>query len=97
MQVPGGPCEYFSLAPARAGLAGVSHVGGVADHGSDWLPPELTALPMGWSRAPRLRQSVSETALAPARVAPARQVRGRSLGVRPGPELPATGAAYVDN
>ena len=64
MQVPEGLCEYFSLLPARAGLAGVAHLDGVPVHESDWLLPELTILPMGWSWALHLCQCVSEAALA---------------------------------
>ena len=75
----------------------MSQLGGVAIHESEWLLPELTILPMGWSRALHLCQCVSEAALVRARVAPEQQVRDRSLGVRLGPRLPTAGAAYVDN
>ncbi|CAK0845401.1 unnamed protein product, partial [Prorocentrum cordatum] len=59
-------------------------------------PPELTILPMGWSRALHLCQCVSEAVLTRARMAPEQHVRVHSLGVRLGPRLPSAGAAYVD-
>ncbi|CAK0809171.1 unnamed protein product [Prorocentrum cordatum] len=51
MQLPEGLCEYFSMPPARAGLAGVFALDGVAVRKSDWLLPELAVLPMGCSWA----------------------------------------------
>eukprot|EP00959_Pyramimonas_sp_CCMP1952_P323216 6763658-Pyramimonas_sp.AAC.1 len=37
MQVPEDLCEFFSLPPVRAGLAGASQLNGVAIHESDRL------------------------------------------------------------
>ncbi|CAK0788291.1 unnamed protein product, partial [Prorocentrum cordatum] len=90
-------CEFFSLPLVRAGLVGVSQLGGVATSAPSWLLPELAIPPIGWSWSLRVCKCAPEAALSWARIAPAQQVRDRSRGVVLGPKPPAAGATYAGN
>ena len=87
--------EYFGLPPITAGRAGVSEVCGQSVSAGEMIVPCFSAVPMGWTLALGICQSLHEHL---AYQAPGVEKENVLLDGRPAPRLtPAVHTGYVDN
>ena len=84
---------YFSLPRVRAGSVGIDNIAGVDVAPGTWLTPRLAVVPMGWSWALYLCQSVHECLAERAGLGEANRIRDR----KPPPSSVCCHTQYVDN
>lgn len=84
---------YFSLPRVRASSVGVDNIAGVDVSPGTWLTPRLAVVPMGWSWALYLCQSVHESLAEKAGLGEANRIRDRKAP----PSSDCCHTQYVDN